>query len=118
MNASRSPTDDALRGIHAPRREYLSRRRTARLASLGSALIAGQLIYLVIRLNQEGTNRFALIPWLVLVVHLAFSAVVLRWLWLRSKKARPEPLVDPDEPPPARRQHQAFSGELEPPKRW
>jgi len=118
MNASRSPTDDALRGIHAPRREYLSRRRTARLASLGSALIAGQLIYLMVRVLNGPVPPVALILWMLLAAHVAFSAVVLRWLWLRSKNARPEPLVDPDEPPPARRQHQAFSGELEPPKRW
>jgi len=118
MNASRSPTDDALRGIHAPRREYLSRRRTARLASLGSALIAGWLIYLMVRVLNGPVPPVALILWMLLAAHVALSAVVLRWLWLRSKNARPEPLVDPDEPPPARRQHQAFSGELEPPKRW
>ena len=118
MNASRSPTEDPLRGLQAPRREYLRRRRTARLASLGSALIAGRLIYLMVRVLNGPVPPVALILWMVLVVHLAISAVVLGWLWLRSKNARPEPLVDPDEPAPPPRQHPAFSGELEPPKRW
>ena len=118
MNASPSPTDGALHALGAPRREYLRRRRILRIATLVAALIAALLVAVVVRLNREGANPFALIPWLVLVMHVVASAIGLRKAWRWCRSAEPEPLTEPGADETPHRRHQIFSGEVEPPRRW
>jgi len=101
-----------------PRPEYLRRRRIARIAALAAALIAAYLGALVVLLNREGTNPLALIPWLVLAMHLAASTIGLRKLWVWVRRARPEPGMEPGADQAEHRRHQIFSGEVEPPRRW
>ena len=118
MSASRSPTDAALCDLAAPRRAYVRRRSIARLATLGSLLIAGWLIYLMVRVLNGPVRPVALILWMLLAAHVALSAVVLWRLWSCSKAARPSPLTTPGEDVPERGPHLGLSGQIEPPKRW
>jgi hypothetical protein len=101
-----------------PRHEYLRRRRIARIATLAAALIAAYLDAVVVQLSSEGTNPYALIPWLVLVGHLAVSTICLWKVWGWARRARPEPVMEPGADEAEHRQHLLFSGEVEPPKRW
>jgi hypothetical protein len=101
-----------------PRDEYLRRRRIARIATLTAALIAAYLVTDIIQLSSEGTNPYALIPWLVLVMHLVASTIFLWKVWGWVRRARPEPVMEPGADEVEHRRHQIFSGEVEPPRRW
>lgn len=103
---------------------YLRLRRRARVAS-GSFLIVA--VWLIYRMARFAGDPLAIIPFLVLFAVGALAWVVLRGMWGRTFAARPVTLrLDPDtgelsdpatvEEPP--RRHQAFTGEVRPPRRW
>ncbi|PVU81112.1 hypothetical protein DDP54_17305 [Cellulomonas sp. WB94] len=104
---------------------YLRLRWRARIAT-GSFLLVG--VWLSYRMARLGASPFAVIPFLALAALGAAAWPVLRGMWARSFAARPVTLrLDPDsgelvdraaatddEP----RRHQAFTGEVRPPRRW
>ncbi|HEX5333125.1 MAG TPA: hypothetical protein VFW79_10830 [Cellulomonas sp.] len=107
---------------------YLRLRRRARVASGSFLLVGARLLYVMGRLAGGPVRPLAVIPFLALVALAALAWPLLRGMWARSFAARPvtlrlDPesgaLVDPaaatqDEP----RRHQAFTGEVRPPRRW
>ncbi len=129
---------EARAGLTGPAREreirvpvdvlaYRRLRRRARLASLGFALVATWLVYLVVVMSGRDDPRAAILPYLLLCGLGAAAWWILRAVWKRSFAARPVVLsADPgpealigvpelDQPP---RPHQSLTGEIDPPARW
>ncbi|MHB1490025.1 MAG: hypothetical protein ACYCTH_05940 [Cellulomonas sp.] len=106
---------------------YRHLRRRARLASLGFALVATWLVYLVVVMSGRDDPRAAILPYLLLFGLGAAAWWALRGLWRRSYAARPVVLSadagpgaligvpELDEPP---RPHRSRTGEIDPPARW
>jgi hypothetical protein len=107
---------------------YQRLRRRARFASGLFLLAAAWLVYRMARLASGPLRPLAVIPFFALVALGALAWAVLRGMWGRSFAARPvtlrldpdtgdlvEPAADSEEQP---RRHQAFTGEVRPPRRW
>lgn len=104
-------------------------RRRAEWLTVSCTVVAGYLIALVVLAltGPDGPNRFGLIPFLMLCVHLAVSWVVLRGAWGRFAHARADAVVEErrrqglprvegtDSPAPP---HRGLTGQDAPPQRW
>jgi hypothetical protein len=106
---------------------YRRLRRRARLASLGFALVATWLVYLVVVLSGLADSRMAILPYLLLCGLGATAWWALRGMWRRTLAARPVvlsadagpgALIGLPELDEAPRPHQSLTGVVDPPTRW
>ena len=96
---------------------YARLRRTARRATIGFAVVAAYLAFVMIRTSRsEELGRLAIIPYLMLCALCVLAFWVLRALWRRARDARPDIRTgdDDDEPRP----HIGLNGMVDPPRRW
>ncbi len=106
---------------------YRRLRRRVRLASLGFALVATWLVYVLVVLVGLSDSRMAIVPYLLLCGLGVTAWWTLRGMWRRSRAARPVVLSadagpgaligvpELDQPP---RPHRSLTGEIGPPARW